>query len=164
MKTCIVGDTHFGIRNDSPYFLEQYIAWFKKRILIWKQSQLDQMVHVGDFFDRRKYVNYATLNKVRRHVLDSLDNLGIPIHIIAGNHDLYWRNESSVSSLNELIDGRYKNIRVHTKPYELGNILLMPWMNREDSVRVSDRTSGIVGVRGRSRYRIRNGDERLCFF
>lgn len=134
-KIAIVGDPHFGIRNDSPFFLEHYIAWFCNAMETWKTPGLvDRVVVLGDFLDRRKYINFNTLKQVRTRVLEPLNRLGIPIDFIAGNHDLYWRNNSDVSSLEELIGDRYPNIRVHLEPISMldGDVLLVPWINEQN--------------------------------
>jgi DNA repair exonuclease SbcCD nuclease subunit len=61
------------------------------------------IIHLGDLVDRRKYINYVTARRLREDFLDPIDKMGIDLHIIAGNHDTYYKNTNATNSLVELI-------------------------------------------------------------
>lgn len=135
MKTALLTDTHFGANNDSSVFLDYHIAFIQQRFIPrLKAEGVERIIIPGDFLDRRKYVNFNTLYRIRTEVLEPLNDVGLPIDISAGNHDVYWLNTNRVSSLLELIGTRYPNIKVWTEPglIDIGHehpATLLPWIN-----------------------------------
>jgi len=128
----LIADTHYGIRNDSSVFYsyqsksnEFFLDEFKKR-------GVTNIIHLGDLFDRKKYINYITLNQCRLNFLNKIKTMGFTMDIIAGNHDIYHKNTHDVNSLRELIAGRYDNIDIYSvatvKNYDGLDILLIPWI------------------------------------
>ena len=65
--------------------------------------------------------------------LERLREYGITMDIIAGNHDLFWKNSSELCALNELL-GHYMNeVNIIHKPtvmdYDGMKMGLVPWIN-----------------------------------
>ena len=57
MKIAILNDTHFGARNDSSIFLNYFLDFFEEQFFPYcKENNIDQIIHLGDLMDRRKYV------------------------------------------------------------------------------------------------------------
>jgi DNA repair exonuclease SbcCD nuclease subunit len=136
MKAIILNDTHFGYKADSPIVLEYFLSFFETQLFPFiKENNIKTIFHLGDLFDRRKYINFKTLNQVRNRFLDPLQEMGIKCHIICGNHDTYYKNTNNLNSLQELV-GHYFNWTIHSDPTELklehGNLALIPWINPEN--------------------------------
>jgi len=90
-------------------------------------------VHLGDVVDRRKFINFAIWNKWQTGFFDRLnDEFHIPIDLLTGNHDCYYRNTNDINALAELI-GKYPNVRIFSEPQDIqyGSLLvaLVPWIN-----------------------------------
>lgn len=139
-KIALICDTHAGVRNDSQTFLtyqEKSFSWFFD---ILDKENIKHIIHLGDLMDRRKYLNYLTLQSCRRSFLDPIKERGLHTHIICGNHDHFYKNTHSVNSLKEIVDGRYDNIRTYDTPEVIEidglKIQLLPWItesNRKES-------------------------------
>ena len=137
MKIAILNDTHCGIRNSSQIFLDNsakfYIDIFFPEC---EKQDIKQILHLGDFYDNRKFVNFKALNHNRKHFLNELRKRGMNMDIIPGNHDTYFKNTNDLNSLKECL-GHYMNeIHIIMEPtvMEYGSLkmALLPWINQEN--------------------------------
>ena len=80
-----------------------------------------------------KYVSYRTTKDFRERFILPFNVLGIDLHMLVGNHDIYYKNTSQVNSLTELLGERHKNIHIYEDTTEVEfdglPILPMPWIN-----------------------------------
>lgn len=134
MKIALVTDTHFGARNDSPIFMEHFMRFFDRVFFPRIEAEgIDTIIHLGDFLDRRKFVNFLTLNAVQNGFVKRLEQSGAKMHCILGNHDIFYKNKSEVNSLQELFSDRFI---VHDTPKVLDfdglPIAMLPWINKEN--------------------------------
>ena len=139
-KIAMVTDTHAGVRNDNPAF-----QLYQKRCWKWFFDYIDEhsikhVIHLGDIYDRRKYVNFMTAKRLREDFLEPLAERDIATHIIVGNHDMYYKDTHEVNALEEVVRGRYSNINIYSVPDIVTidglSIQLMPWItesNREEA-------------------------------
>lgn len=142
MKAVIINDTHFGYKADSPIVLEYFLSFFEGQLFPYlKENNIKTIFHLGDVFDRRKYINFKTLNQVRTRFFEPLRDMGIKVIAICGNHDTYYRNNNKVNSLDELVS-IYSNWEIYSEPTEIktseGCVALIPWINPENEEQTSD--------------------------
>jgi len=131
MKLLLWTDTHAGARSDSTIFNDYFIKFYQEVFFPYiKENNITHTIHLGDVFDRRKYVNFLTLNSWRRNIFEPLNKLCKTL-ILQGNHDIYYKDTNEVDSLGELFLP-YENIQIINKPTEVEfdgtKILLMPWV------------------------------------
>jgi len=137
MKIALIADTHFGARNDSQLFLDSFTSFFEETFFpVLKKYDIDTVIHAGDLLDRRKYINFNTLSKVRTKFMKPLKDMGIEVHCILGNHDTYYKNTNDLNSIKELFAERYDNFKLYEEPVTLNfdgmDIALLPWINNEN--------------------------------
>lgn len=137
MKIALITDTHWGIRNDSAVFHEYFNRFLESTFFPYLDAEgIKTVIHLGDLVDRRKYINFLTSNRLKTDFLDRLRDRDIDCHIIAGNHDVYYKNTNQVNALHELVDRKYKNITTYISPITLKfdgtPILLLPWICEEN--------------------------------
>jgi len=137
MKVAIISDTHFGARSDNQVFIDHFIRFFDEVFFPYLvENNIDTVLHLGDLMDRRKFVNFNTLNNFRTRVMDKFEELGIKFYCLIGNHDVYYRNTNGVNSLKELFSNRYENFTVIEDPITLQfdgtKIDMIPWINKEN--------------------------------
>lgn len=130
MKYAIISDTHFGVKNDNIFFQAYQKRCIEEFLLpILKRNNIKEIIHLGDFFDRRKYINFQTLNFVY-DIIKSLSEY--KIHILLGNHDIYFRNTNEVNS-PKLVLKQFKNVEIYENAIEFNkNILFLPWLTEEN--------------------------------
>jgi DNA repair exonuclease SbcCD nuclease subunit len=132
----LITDQHFGGKSDSQSFNEYIEKFYTNQFFPYlKENNIDTVIDLGDTFDRRKYVNFAILDKVRKYYFDELARRNITLYSIVGNHSSYYRNTNSVNS-SKLLYGHYDNVKVfwRYKQIEIDGtkIDLIPWINSEN--------------------------------
>ncbi len=136
MKIALLNDTHWGSRGDSQIFLDYFMKFFDDVFFPYvKENNINTIIHAGDLMDRRKFVNFNILNQVREKFVEKLQDEGVEMHCILGNHDVYYRNTNRVNSVSELF-GNAPNIRIYEEPEVLTfgslDIAFLPWVNKEN--------------------------------
>lgn len=136
MKVALITDTHFGARSDSIPFDNFFESFYHQAFFPALEAQgVKTIIHLGDIFDRRKYINFNTLRSCKQYFFDEAAKRGIDIHMIPGNHDTYFKNTNEVNSPNLLLN-EYDNITLYEEPTEVSfgpsKILLMPWICSEN--------------------------------
>ena len=136
MKIAILNDTHCGVRADMVE-MSNYQGRFYDEVFFpyLDEHNIKQIVHLGDYFDRRKFVNFASLKANKQHFIEPMIKRGIHMDLILGNHDTYYKNTNDVNSPELLLFGD-NNINVIgepcTKEYDGCEITLVPWINPEN--------------------------------
>lgn len=136
MKVAIVTDTHCGAGNDNAHLNEFFLQFFEKIFFPYlKQHRIDTVIHLGDVFDRRKYVNFNTLHTWHERVFRPLSDMCSRVDILIGNHDTYFKTTNAVNSVDELLK-HYSNFNVfqNSSEVEVGgkSILYVPWICEEN--------------------------------
>ena len=140
MKIAILNDTHCGIRNSSEIFLNNAEKFYNDVFFPECEKQnIKQILHLGDYYDHRKFVNFKALNHNRRIFLDQLRRRGMSMDIIPGNHDTFYKNTNELNSLKECL-GHYMNeVHIIMEPtvmkYDSLKIGLVPWICQENEKR-----------------------------
>lgn len=135
MKVLLLGDTHFGARNDSPLFHDYFEKFYTEFFFPYiKNNQVDHIIQLGDVFDRRKYINFNSLHRARKYFFNPLAATKLPVDFLVGNHDTFYRNTSDVNSLHLLLKEYNFNLRSVPCEVNIGGVifLLVPWINTEN--------------------------------
>ncbi len=131
-KVAFLSDTHYGVRNDNHHFYKYFSDFFNNVFFPTIETQkVDKVVHLGDVVDRRKFINFLTSKHLREDFINPLADMNIPMDIIVGNHDTYYKNTNDVNALNELLLG-YNNIQSYTHATNVDMCgvptLYLPWI------------------------------------
>lgn len=136
----IIGDTHFGARNNSMTWLkhqktgfEEIINYINTNEVEFKSADKLTVVHVGDLFDSRSAINpmvWRGVEGLLNKMDDVLAKVSGRMYIIGGNHDYYypWESDNNFTSIKML--PKFNNIEIVvdnavTDP-NIG-ALLIPW-------------------------------------
>ena len=136
MKIAILNDTHAGVRGDMLE-MAKYQGRFYEEVFFpyLDENNIGHILHLGDYFDRRKYVNFASLKSNKEHFIQPMLDRGITMDLIIGNHDTYYKNTNEVNS-PDLLLFEHDAINVITEPmvkeYDGVNLALVPWINNDN--------------------------------
>ena len=136
MKVAIITDQHFGARKSSKLFHDYFKKFYDNVFFPYlKEHKITTIVNMGDTFDNRRNIDISSLEWAKVNYFDPLREMGITIHTVIGNHDIYYKNTNDVSSVSLLLK-EYDNVIIYpeTQEIKLGRlkILLVPWINQEN--------------------------------
>ena len=139
MKIAIITDTHFGARNDNMNFNEYFYQFYEGQFFPFlQQHNIKTVIHLGDVLDRRKFVSYRIAKDFRERFILPFNHLQIQLHMLVGNHDIFFKNTNDVNSLQELLGNRFNNIHLYAEAQEVTfdglPILFMPWINNQNYI------------------------------
>ncbi len=131
-KIAILGDTHWGVRNDDRDLLATQVK-FTRDVFLPRALECDAVLHLGDLFDRRKYLNFQTAKDCRAAFLEPLVSKGIPITLTVGNHDDYYRDTNSVNAPEVIFGDVMDVVTVPTMRRVAGlDVACVPWVTDEN--------------------------------
>lgn len=137
MKIAIVTDIHIGVRGDSKIFQNHQEKFFLEVFFPYLDEHgIDTVFDLGDTFDRRKFINYVSLQRGKEFFFDQMAKRNINYHGLVGNHTTYYTNTNDVNSLDLLLK-EYPTFKIYNhKPEELvlgsTKFLMVPWINKEN--------------------------------
>jgi len=138
MKIAIVTDIHIGARGDSQIFADFQEKFFLEVFFPYLDEHgINTVFDLGDTFDRRKYINYVSLQRGKHFLFDQLAQRDIDFHALIGNHDTYYTNTNGVNSMKLLLK-EYPNFHLYEEnavELQLGStkFLMLPWINKQNS-------------------------------
>jgi len=136
MKVAIITDQHFGARKNSKLFHDYFLNFYKEVFFpTLEQYGITTIVDMGDTFDSRKGIDFSALSWAKNNYYDRLQEMGVEVHTIVGNHTAYYKNTNKVNAVDLLLR-EYDNVHVYDTATEvmLGQLptLFIPWINQEN--------------------------------
>jgi len=136
MKVAIITDQHFGARKSSK-FLHDYFKKFYDTVFFpyLEENNIKTVIDMGDTFDNRRSIDLWALEWAKENYYDRLQQMGVTVHTIVGNHTAYYKNTNSVNSVGLLLK-EYDNIKIYSEVEEVKldklKVLFVPWINQEN--------------------------------
>jgi len=148
MKVAIITDQHFGARKNSKLFHDYFLKFYNDVFFpTLEEEGIATVVDMGDTFDSRKGIDFSALSWAKNNYYDRLQEMGVKVHTIVGNHTAYYKNTNEVNAVDLLLR-EYDNVTVYSDPTEvmLGQLptLFIPWINQENeekSLKLIQKTS-----------------------
>ena len=136
MKIALINDTHFGARNDNPNYANYFYKFWDDIFFPYiEKHNIKDVIHLGDVLDRRKFVNFKTLNDFNNKFVNRIKDLHVDI--IIGNHDTYYKNTNEINAPQELMS--WGNVYAEPIVIEKGGMrmLYIPWVTPENLERTT---------------------------
>jgi len=130
----VISDTHYGFKKSSKVFQDYFEAFYNNVFFpTLEEHNIDTIIHIGDVFDNRKTIDYNALNWAKSVVFEPLKKYNV--HMVIGNHDVYYNNTNKINSPNLLLDV-YDNIHIYKHPTDIKidnlSISLIPWITDDN--------------------------------
>ena len=94
-------DLHVGVSSDNKIRLNETMKCVHWIIEKFKNENVDYVIFLGDLFNSRYSVNVNTLN-IGIEIVSLLSENFEYLFLIAGNHDVYYKNTNEVNSVSFL--------------------------------------------------------------
>lgn len=129
-KVACATDWHWGAQGNSERHnqdITKFVKWFIEKTV---ENKCEAIIMLGDWHEQRNAINGLTLD-YSYHGASLLNDVGIPVYIIVGNHDLYHKMNRSVYT--STIFKSFENITVVNEPTEIETLgskgsLICPWL------------------------------------
>ena len=136
MTIALITDQHLDGRKGSIQFWEYFQKFYDEIFFpTLEKNNIKTVIDLGDTFDNRKNIDYNVVTRIRRNYFDRLRDMGIEVHMILGNHCVYYKNTNEINSPEVLLED-YDNIVIYKNPttanIEGTDILMLPWINTEN--------------------------------
>ena len=136
MTVALITDQHLDGRKGSLAFWNYFEKFYEEIFFpTLERKGIKTVIDLGDTFDNRKSIDFNVWNRIRRSYFDRLAGMGITVHMILGNHCVYYKNTNEINS-PELLLKDYENIQVYngvtTTYIEDTPICFVPWINKEN--------------------------------
>lgn len=135
MKSLILGDLHFGVKQDDPWMQNIQSELIDKAIEYSKEHGIKVWIQSGDWFDVRKAVTHQTMH-FNRSMVQRIVDAGIEVHAVVGNHDAAYKNTLTPNAMDELLASA-PGFHIYSKPKTvlIGNVEvdMIPWMCEDNT-------------------------------
>ena len=132
-KTLVFSDQHFGVKGNSPLRQKIGVQAIREILSYAKKSKAKNIIFCGDWFHSRATLDVSTLDIAFKCVQALAKQC--KLWMILGNHDLYLKNSTEVSSMN-IFKGD-ERIKIIDQPTEVmlnsKRALLVPWLANLDN-------------------------------
>ncbi|MFW6002486.1 MAG: metallophosphoesterase [archaeon] len=135
MKYLITTDTHLGRKNGNQFEISNTSKFFDWLTDVASERNIENLIHLGDWYDNRRSIPVPVLNK-SVEIIDEISQYFSNIYILAGNHDLYYKDAvlpSSLEIFHYIHTPENTHINVVYYPIVVDNILLIPWLINEEN-------------------------------
>jgi len=134
MRGAYFTDLHVGAKSNSQQHNQDcvdYIDWFCNNVKA--DADIDYICFVGDWHEVRSAINVFTL-KYSYEIATKVNDLGLPVYFIIGNHDLYHRNNRDIYSVVPFHE--FSNFNIIDEPTVMEHIgdgvLMCPYLFHEE--------------------------------
>jgi len=144
MKYGLISDTHYhdwtqfaSVGSDHVNSrLQQQIDETLRAARVLNEMGIKHLFHAGDCFHVRGKIAPSVLNPVLDAYRYIVNELGIEVHMIPGNHDLETNDSHRITNASSALAG--VGVEIITEPTEIQgfdrNILMIPWMSSTDNL------------------------------
>lgn len=140
-KICLIGDAHFSRKAEHPlikkHIKDGQLAFFDYLVNELNIRGVKTILFTGDIHDTRQSINVESLVNTKRLLQTKLKDFDV--HIILGNHDMYFENDYDITALELFED--IPNVTIYRDGVVIKEFLkrkwyMFPWIihEREENV------------------------------
>ena len=137
MKVAIITDQHFGARKSSRIFHDFFLKFYNNVFFPTLEKEgITTVIDLGDTFDNRRNVDLWSIEWARKNYYDRLEEMGVTVHAVVGNHTAYFKDTNEINTLDNVL-GQYPNVMVYSEPEDViiggQKVTFIPWINQDNA-------------------------------
>lgn len=144
MKVILLGDTHLDDRNGDAKLLETQMTFLKRQLIPYAvENGIKEIYQLGDITNNRTHLCLNTQHEMLV-LFDLIQKRGLKINYLLGNHDIFYKDNRSVYSM-EVFARAFECLRVIDTPMMIDNIQIVPWLCKDEKLEVNPAAKVILG-------------------
>jgi len=128
----VITDSHAGAKSDSIIIYNLQRKFYET--VFWPaidaEGGVKELIHCGDLLEKRRHINFTTLQFAKETFFEPAKKRGIKVHWIIGNHDSTMANTLELNGYEAFKE--YDNVIPYTTATEVTienqKVLFMPWI------------------------------------
>ena len=99
-----------------------------------ESNNIKNIIQLGDLYDVRKHVLFSTVKWVNENFFYPIEIQNISLCVIAGNHDVAYKNSNYINSVSLLCPDNTMVIDIKPETIEIAGVHfdMYPWINEEN--------------------------------
>ncbi len=144
-----LADSHFGNKSFSKNIFQIQMNFYENQFFPYLlENNVKDVIHAGDLVHNRNTIDLWILQELKTRFFKWFEDNKINLHLLVGNHDLYYRSTLDYSFQKEnLKEFNYckvydKNTILNIDKYTIG---MIPWICDEKTFEMIDNVDFLVG-------------------
>lgn len=143
-RAIVFGDIHFGEKGNEKRHNEDCLKFLDWAIAKAIEIKADKIIFIGDWNHQRNSLRVDTMG-YSRNGLKKLNECGIPVLFLLGNHDLFYKDSRDVSSVDPY---GFTNITFIDDITKIDNVLFCPWLLTKEQKEIKKELKDVSYVFG----------------
>ncbi len=127
-----ITDTHFGSKSFNKTVFESMMTFFEEQFFPWcLKNDVKNVIHCGDLVHNRNMIDIWINQQIKSRFFRFFQDNNINLHVLVGNHDLYYKSSMEVNYLVENTR-EFSNIKVYNEQEKIQigkyTFLMIPWV------------------------------------
>lgn len=128
-KALVITDLHFGHKSNSQLHNSDCLRFVDWATKLGVEHGCDRLLFGGDWHHNRASISIHTLGESLKG-LEMISSRFDRADFITGNHDLFYRDRRTVTSVE--FAKHLPNIHIHNDIYRDGDMVMVPWLVGEE--------------------------------
>ncbi len=137
-----ITDTHFGAKSFNKTVFESMMTFFEEQFFPWCiKNDVKNVIHCGDLVHNRNMIDIWINQQIKSRFFRFFQDNNINLHVLVGNHDLYYKSSMEVNYLVENTR-EFSNIKVYNEQEKIQigkyTFLMIPWVINDNNFKFKD--------------------------
>jgi len=127
-----ITDTHFGNKSFNKNVFESMMLFFEEQFFPWcLKNNIKNVIHCGDLVHNRNLIDLWINQQIKNRFFKFFEENNINLHILVGNHDLYYKSSMEINYLIENTR-EFSHVHIYDKQEKIQigkySFLMVPWV------------------------------------
>lgn len=145
----IVTDTHLGAKNFHKGMFRMMMSFFEDQFFPYiLENNIKDVIHAGDMVHNRNMIDLWINQQIKQRFFKWFEDNDVNLHILVGNHDIYYKTSLDVNYLTENTR-EFTKIKVYSEQTKIKigkyTFLMVPWVLNHDGFELKEKADFCIG-------------------